>query len=74
MMLGVVFFTQSIFTDRNNFQQIFLDPVEALDFLSSIVKRYFTSDIFLYSSGGLKLPNCYVVWIGEILSEEGLSE
>ena len=47
-MLGVVFFIQSIFADRNNsFRQNFLYPIEDIDFLSSNVKRYFTSDYFL---------------------------
>ena len=43
-MLGVDFF-QSIFDDRNkNFQQNFLYPIEDINFLSSNLKRYFTSD------------------------------
>ena len=46
-MLGVVFFILSIFTDRNNnFQQKFLFSIEDMDFLSSNLKRYFTSDYF----------------------------
>ena len=52
-MLGVFFFIQSIFGDRNNsFQQHFfifyiLYPIEDIDFLSSNLKIYFTSDHFL---------------------------
>ena len=47
-MLDVIFFIQSIFTDRNNnFQQSFLYPIEYIDFLSSNLKRYFISDDFL---------------------------
>ena len=42
------FFIQSIFTDRNNnFQQNFFHLIENIDFLSSKLKRYFTSDYFL---------------------------
>ena len=55
-MLGVVFFIQSIFTDpNNNFHQKFLFSIEDIDFLSSNAKRYFTSNCFLLSSGGLKI-------------------
>ena len=44
-MLGVVFFIQSIFTDRNIFFSTkFLYPIEDIDFLSSNKKRYFTSN------------------------------
>ena len=47
-MLGVLFFIQSIFTVemivlKNNF----LILIEDIDFMSSNVKRYFTSDYFL---------------------------
>ena len=45
-MLDVIFFIQSIFTDRNNnFKQKFLYPIGYIDFLS--IKRYFISDDFL---------------------------
>ena len=46
-MLGVVFYSV-IFADRNNsFRQTFLYPIEDIDFLSSNVKRYFSSNHFL---------------------------
>ena len=35
----------------------FLYPIEVIDFVSSIVKRCFTSNYFFQSSGGWKLPN-----------------
>ena len=44
-MLGVVFL-QSIF-EIIIFDKIFLYPIEDIDFLSLILKRYFTSDFFL---------------------------
>ena len=47
-MLGVFFFIQSIFVDRiDNFQQKFLYTIEDIDFLSSNLKRYLTTDYFL---------------------------
>ena len=57
-MLGVAFFIQSTITDQNNnFQQKCLLPIEDIEyigFLSTNVKRYFTSDFFVKFWGPAK--------------------
>ena len=55
-MLAVFFFIQSFSPiEIIIFNKYFLYPIEVIDFASSIVKRYFTSDYFFQSSGGLKI-------------------
>ena len=60
-MLGVVFllsqFSQIIVFDKN-----FLYPIGDIDFLSSNLKRYFTSDYFFKSFGGLKIAKLAMLW------------
>ena len=61
-MLGVVFFIQSSFTDRNNdFNKKILYVIKDINFPSSNAKRYFTFDCFLQNYWGLKIAKFYVL-------------
>ena len=61
-MLGVVF----LFSQFSPIEIIvfdnFLYPIEDINFPSSNVKRYFTSDCFLESFGGLKTAKLAMLW------------
>ena len=62
-MLGVVF----LFSIRSLIKMIIVNkkllyPIEDIDFLSSNVKRYFTSDHFLLRSEGLKIAKFAMFW------------
>ena len=58
-MLGVVFYSVNF---RRFSTKFFLYPIEGIDCLSSNLKRYFTSDYFLLSSGGLKIAKLAMFW------------
>ena len=62
-MLGVVF----LFSIRSLIKMIIVNkkllyPIKDIDFLSSNVKRYFTSDHFLLRSEGLKFAKFGMLW------------
>ena len=63
-MLGVVIFLFSQFSpiELLVFDKTFLYPIKNIDFLSSNLKRYFTSILFLYGSGGLKIAKLATFW------------
>ena len=62
-MLGLVFiFSQFSAIEITVLTKKFFYPVEDIDSVKSNVKRYFTSDQFLQSSGSLKTANLAMLW------------
>ena len=62
-MLGVFFlFNHFLPIETIVFDIMIFFPIEDIDFLSSNLKSYFTSDNFLKSSGGLKNTKLATFW------------
>ena len=62
-MLGVIFlFNQFWLIKIIVFNKNFLFSIENIDFLGSNLKRYFTSAVFLLSSGGFRIAKVAIIW------------